>query len=55
VTPFDVAPPLFPWNFGTQGGAYGDANCGALGVHGVPLSVVPVPTATFPDAGYFHG
>jgi len=51
VTPFDVAPPLLRVKWAMHGAAYGDANCPALAVHGVPLTVVPLPTAAEPEAG----
>ncbi len=51
VTPLYVAPPLLPVNFGMHGGAYGEANCGADGVHLAPVLVVPVPALMPPEAG----
>jgi hypothetical protein len=51
VTPSYVAPPLLPVNFGMHGGAYGELNCGADGVHLAPELVVPVPAFMPPDAG----
>src|SRR5437773_4829168 len=49
LTPFQVAPPLFPVNLATHGAAYWEnGSCATPGWHGTPATVTPVPACTVP-------